>query len=116
MIADGASVLPDGRFASVSRDRKLRIFDSDGSWDVIETPHENSHKAVAVDPASGLVATAGYRGRVAVYDPGSGEWVWDRRLTMSGISCISATAEAGKFLASSYDGQVYEVNAAARAQ
>lgn len=110
-ISNGAAVMPDARFASVARDLKLRLWDGTRA-ETIDTPHENSIKCVAVDPVTGYVATGGYHGRVAVYDPAGRRWVANVRPTMAGISSITTTGEPGRFLASSYDGRVYPVVAA----
>jgi WD40 repeat protein len=109
-IANGAAALPDGRFVSVSRDLALRIWTAAGEQQaVVPTPHLNSIKCVAVDPHTSLIATGGYHGRVAVYDPVTGEWVRDERPTTAGISALAAAGSPGRFLASSYDGRVYEI-------
>lgn len=109
-IANGAAALPDGRFVSVSRDLTLRIWTAGGEQQaVVPTPHRNSIKCVAVDPHTSLIATGGYHGRVAVYDPAAGEWVRDERPTTAGISALTAAGSPGRFLASSYDGRVYEI-------
>ncbi|MEU3985775.1 WD40 repeat domain-containing protein [Streptomyces sp. NPDC026672] len=111
-IANGAAALPDGRFASVGRDLTLRIWSAAGEREaVVTTPHRNSIKCLAVDPHTGLIATGGYHGRVAVYDPGTGEWVGDERPTTAGISALTPSGSPGRFLASSYDGHVYDVRA-----
>ncbi|MCX4695744.1 WD40 repeat domain-containing protein [Streptomyces sp. NBC_01408] len=109
-IANGAAALPDGRFASVSRDLTLRIWTAAGEQQaVVTTPHLNSIKCVAVDPHTSLIATGGYHGQVAVYDPEACEWVCDTRPTPAGISALAPGGGPGRFLASSYDGCVYEI-------
>ncbi|WCD89839.1 hypothetical protein KPP03845_106263 [Streptomyces xanthophaeus] len=116
-IANGAAGLPDGRFVSVSRDLTLRIWTAAGEQQaVVTTPHLNSIKCVAVDPHTSLIATGGYHGQVAVYDPGAGEWVCDTRPTPAGISALAPGGAPGRFLASSYDGCVYEITVDTAAQ
>lgn len=113
-IANGAAALPDGTFASVGRDLTLRLWSPAGEQlAAVRTPHPNSIKCVAADPATGLVATGDYHGRVGVYDPASATWVADARPTTAGISSLCAGSEPGTFLASSYDGTVYTVASAA---
>lgn len=112
-IANGAAALPDGTFASVGRDLMLRLWSPAGEQlAAVRTPHPNSIKCVAADPATGLVATGDYHGRVAVYDPGSDTWVADTRPTTAGISSLCAGPAPGVFLASSYDGNVHTIAAA----
>lgn len=112
-ICNGAAALASGEFMSVSRDRTLGLWDTRGNrLSIVRTPHENSIKCVAADSASRLIATGGYRGRVAVYSLDSERWVYNHRVTHAGISAISETSDPGTFLASSYDGTVYIVKAA----
>jgi WD40 repeat protein len=110
-IANGAAALSDGRFASVGRDLTLRFWSSQGErLAAVPTPHENSIKCVAVDPHTDLVATGGYHGRVAVYDPAAGRWAHNVRPTTAGISSLYASGTPRRFLASSYDGKVYPID------
>lgn len=108
-IANGCVGLGDGRFASVSRDLKLRIWEPDFTASVIDTPHTHSIKCVAA--GGGLIATGAYDGHVAVYDPEAASWRTVVRPTAAGISSLAYDAEGGRFLASSYDGTVYPVPA-----
>jgi toxoflavin biosynthesis protein ToxC len=111
-ISNGAAGLPDGTFASVGRDLVLRLWSPEGERTAaVETPHENSIKCVTADPQTGLVATGGYHGRVAIYDPRTATWVANARPTTAGISSLTPGGDPGTFLASSYDGNVYTVSA-----
>jgi toxoflavin biosynthesis protein ToxC len=107
-IANGAAVLPDGRFVSVSRDRKLRIW-SLADCRVIESPHDHSIKCVATSAGGDLVATGSYDGKVALYDWRRDEWRHVERPTAFGISSVAAADAPDEFVASSYDGEVYRV-------
>jgi WD40 repeat protein len=109
-IANGAARLSDGRFVSVSRDRKLRFWTLD-STRVIATPHDHSIKCVAANPNGSLVATGAYDGKVALYDWRRDTWVATERPSAFGISCLAPAAAADEFLASSYDGEVYRMSA-----
>lgn len=115
-IANGVTALADGRFASVSRDRILRIFtvrDRDGALTIdveeVTTPHTHSVKCVAAHSTRPIVATGSYNGLVAVYDVGSGEWTESTRASAAGISSLCADPIRDVFLASCYDGSVYEI-------
>lgn len=107
-IANGAALSGEG-FASVSRDRKLRLWTATGQLaEVVATPHTHSIKCVAASADGRLVATASYNGFAAVYDRQRRSWVFEQRLTASGISSLAATA-AG-FIAGGYDGCVYPIS------
>lgn len=108
-IANGCVGLNGGRFASVSRDLKLRIWERDFTATVVDTPQTHSIKCVAACGDGRLVATGSYDGRVAVYDRRSGSWPTVVRPTAAGISSLAYDPEQKRFLASSYDGHVYPV-------
>jgi WD40 repeat protein len=105
-ISNGADSLPDGRFVSVSRDRKLRIWNGDAPT-VIDTPHTHSIKCIRAGRR--LVATGSYSGVVCLYDVDAGAWVHQERPTCAGISSLARGDVPDTFLASSYDGNVYEI-------
>lgn len=107
-ISNGAACLPDGRFVSISRDRKLRLWSGEEAA-VMATPHTHSVKCVAVCPATGAVATGSYSGTVAIYDVQRGAWTTVVRPTAAGISSITATHVPRRFIAGSYDGRTYVV-------
>src|SRR5262249_412416 len=107
-IANGCAWLVDDYFASVSRDRKLRIWNiAERRHETIPTRHTNSIKCVAATEGGRFIATGCYNGRVSVYDRQKNSWVFDQRITCSGIS--SLVAKNGGFVASSYDGNLYPV-------
>ncbi|MEV6523424.1 WD40 repeat domain-containing protein [Longispora sp. NPDC051575] len=108
-IVNGCAALSAGRFASVSRDRTLRLWSADFHVATLHTPHEHSIKCVAASPDGVHVATGAYDGRIAVYDTITETWADTHRPTTSGISSLAYDAGRGIFLASAYDGQVYEV-------
>ncbi|MGW6408353.1 WD40 repeat domain-containing protein [Streptomyces vinaceus] len=109
-IANGCAPLPGGRFASVSRDLLLRLWDGDGAT-AVPTPHDHSIKCVAASADGALVATGSYGGTVAVYDTRTGAWPYVGKPTTAGISGLHYAPEADTFLAASYDGSVYPVPA-----
>ncbi|MEU3978641.1 WD40 repeat domain-containing protein [Streptomyces sp. NPDC026672] len=105
-IANGCAALPDGGFASVSRDLKLRLWRGRASR-TVPTPHDHSVKCVAVSDDGRYVATGSYAGTVAVYDQETDTWPHIVRPTTAGISSLHHDTGSGRFLASSYDGSVY---------
>jgi WD40 repeat protein len=107
-IANGCVGLPGGRFASVSRDLKLRIW-REAAVEVFDTPHVNSIKCVNASPDGRWIATGSYAGGIAVFDTRSRSWSHVARPTAAGISCIVPTGRSGEFVASSYDGNTYAV-------
>ena len=109
-ISNGAALLADGGFASVSRDRLLRLWHGEHVR-TITTPHSHSIKCVAVCPHSGLVATGAYNGMLAIYDARADSWIKVTQPTSAGISSLAPGPDAGTFLASAYDGQVLTIAA-----
>jgi WD40 repeat protein len=109
-ISNGAAVLPDGRFLSVSRDLALRIWTLD-SVEEFATPHDHSIKCVAASPQGSLVATGAYNGCVALFDWRARQWLLVERPTAAGISSLCAAEQEDCFRASSYDGCLYWVAA-----
>lgn len=105
-IANGCASLPDGRYVTVSRDLKLRLWHGEDAR-TFGTPHKNSIKCCAVNPNSGLIATGDYTGHVGIFCVSSGGYAHFVRLTSSGISSIIPDPSGEGFLAASYDGQVY---------
>lgn len=109
-IANGVCALPEAGFASVSRDRQLRLFGAHGVR-TLASPHTHSIKCVAVTGDGRWIATGAYNGAVAFYDRQTEVWGPVLRPTTAGISSLCAAAEAGGILASSYDGKVYRLTA-----
>jgi WD40 repeat protein len=107
-IANGCVAIQPDRFASVSRDLKLRLWSED-EVTVIETPHRNSIKCVTASVDGRHVATGSYVGVVAIYDLEHEEWSSVTRPTASGISSLTPGDTPGTFIASSYDGQLYPI-------
>jgi WD40 repeat protein len=56
-----------------------------------------------------IVATGSYDGHIALYDRRTGTWQAPLRPTTSGISSLAYDPGRDRFLASSYDGNVYPV-------
>jgi len=108
-IANGCVGLGEGRFASVGRDLKLRLWEPDFTGRAVTTPHTHSIKCVAAGAGGRMIATGAYDGQIAVYDRATSTWPLVRRPTASGISSLSYDREGDRFLASSYDGAVHEV-------
>ncbi|MEU4230114.1 WD40 repeat domain-containing protein [Nonomuraea sp. NPDC026600] len=108
-IANGCVHLGGSRFVSISRDLMLRIWDADRTVTVVNTPHRHSIKCVSADVTGRFVATGSYDGSIAVYDRQTDTWPVTVRPTASGISSMAYDTKRDVFLASSYDGAVYEV-------
>ena len=110
-IANGASVSRNGTFVSVSRDLKLRIWNTETfTSEVIETPHDHSLKCVAVGGKNdNLVGIGSYHGNTSIYNLKTKKWVWLKRFSTSGISSVYYDRGKEMFLFSSYDGKVYKL-------
>ncbi len=109
-IANGCVVLPNGQFASVSRDLKLRIWDG-AAASAYDTPLTNSIKCVSATTDGKFIAVGSYAGQIAIFDTSARAWLKEVRPTAAGISNIAPAAAPGRFLASSYDGCIHELTA-----
>ncbi|WAC73514.1 WD40 repeat domain-containing protein [Roseateles sp. SL47] len=107
-IANGCARLPEGRFASVGRDHKLRLWTGTQAV-VVDTPHTHSIKCVSCSGDGRFVATGSYYGVVAIYDTFNASWTGVRRVSAAGISSLCFDALTQCFLAASYDGDVHEL-------
>ena len=96
------------KFASISRDLKLRLWDKE-ECQTIDTSHRNSLKCISSDASGRYLAIGDYVGFVSVYDIEKKDFVTHNRLSDFGISSISFSSAKNKFLASSYNGKFYEV-------
>jgi WD40 repeat protein len=108
-IANGCVGLGGGHFASVGRDLMLRLWSPDFRSRVVPTTHPNSIKCVAACDSGRLIAAGSYHGHIKIYDREAETWVADERPTTSGISSLAYDSARALFLASSYDGKVYEL-------
>jgi len=111
-IANGCCALMDGGFATVGRDRTLRLWFGDGC-EVHATPHPNSVKTVCANAAGTRIASGAYTGTIAIFDVPSRSFVAVLRPTASGISGLAYDAASDQFVAASYDGNLYTVAAGA---
>jgi len=107
-IANACCDIGSGRFASVGRDRTLRLWDG-SETEGFPSPHPHSVKCMAVDDARTAVLTGCYGGTVARFDLTSKQWTDVQRPTDSGISSITWDRQRRRFLAASYDGGIYPV-------
>ena len=79
------AVLPDGKLASGSWDKTVRVWDAaSGACLLTLASHTNSVSALAVLP-DGKLASGSWDGTVRVWDPASGECL----LTLSHISAVA---------------------------
>jgi WD40 repeat protein len=107
-IANACCAIGPGRFASVSRDRTLRLWGLDEPETHL-TPHLNSVKCIAIDDDRTTVLTGSYGGTLALFDLAHKQWSPVQRPTASGISSITWDPARRAFLAASYDGGIYAV-------
>jgi WD40 repeat protein len=108
-IANACCSAGEGAFASVSRDRTLRIWGKQAD-EVYPSPHFNSVKCVCASADGRTLLTGSYGGTLAMFDLPSRRWTRFLRPTTSGISCITYDAAAGQYLAAAYDGAVHVVH------
>jgi toxoflavin biosynthesis protein ToxC len=108
-ITNDCCAIDGHQFATVSRDRTLRIWSDEGAQ-VYPSPHLNSVKCISISDDKSRLLTGSYGGTVAMFDLNEKRWTKFERPTMSGISSITWDSK-GQFLASSYDGHVYPIHA-----
>ena len=107
-IANDCCTIDDDHFATISRDRTLKIWNGNGH-ESFESPHVNSIKCIAVSDDKQSLLTGSYGGTVAMFDVSKKKWTWFDRPTTAGISDIAWDSQQQAFLAASYDGHVYPV-------
>lgn len=107
-IANAAVALGDGGFASVGRDRMLRLWLPGGDV-AIETPHPNSVKALAGSPCGRWLISGSYGGTVVVYDRAIMAFLPMRRISKAGISALVWSGRDGGFVAADYEGALHVV-------
>ncbi|MBU6267935.1 MAG: WD40 repeat domain-containing protein [Sphingomonadales bacterium] len=107
-IANACCALPGGCFASVGRDRMLRLWltDAETAW---PTPHPNSVKCMATSPCGRWIASGSYGGTVVVFDRALNAFLPMRRLSKAGISALCWSTRAQGFVATSYAGERLDV-------
>jgi WD40 repeat protein len=105
-IANACCSLGDQQFASVSRDRSIRLWTQDGS-ERYPSPHPNSVKCIEVNASRTHVLTGSYGGTLAAFDIAQRRWLEMSRPSTSGISSIAWDEAQQQFVAASYDGNLY---------
>jgi WD40 repeat protein len=111
-IINGCALINQEIFATVSRDKLLKLWSINSleCQTELNTSHSHSIKAVAVDTKGNYIATGSYNGTVAIVNLANNKWFY-KRLTNSGISCIKYDQVNNQFIAASYDGNLYYVGA-----
>ena len=104
----GGDVFANAGFASVGRDRVLRLWLKDGE-EAFTTSHPNSVKSMAASPCGRWIASGSYGGTVAVFDFSNRTFAPLRRISKAGISALCWSQAAGGFIAASYDGVTHQV-------
>jgi WD40 repeat protein len=105
-IVNACCALSDAGFASVGRDRMLRLWLADGDI-AIETPHPNSVKCIAASPCGRWIASGSYGGTVVVFDRASMAFLPLSRISKAGIAALCWSERGGGFLAAAYDGTIH---------
>jgi WD40 repeat protein len=108
-IANACCIVGDNGFASVARDKTLRIW-LDCANEVYQTPHINSVKCICASADGQSLMTGSYGGTLAAFDFPTRSWTAFERPTTAGISSISYDPVQNCFIAASYDGEVYPLS------
>jgi WD40 repeat protein len=108
-IANACCAIGNGQFASVGRDRTLRIGGAEKA-EVYHSPHSNSVRSIDVNADRTAMLTGSYGGTVAMFDLIRRRWTSLDRPTTSGISSIARNGAHQNFLAASHDGNIYKVH------
>ena len=94
---------------SVSRDLFLCIYKNTHTYK-IKSQQGHSLKCVACKPDGSIIIFGSYRGTVELYDVIKNCWVSrPLKITYAGISSVCWKEVGSVFLASSYDGNIYEI-------
>lgn len=109
-IANAACALGKDGFASIGRDRVLRLWLENGDL-AFESPHPNSVKCMASTGDGSLILTGSYGGTIAMFDLAIMQWRPIQRISKAGISAICWSEQAQQFFVASYDGEIHRVTA-----
>lgn len=109
-IANACCALGDNNFASIGRDRILRLWLASGE-ESYPSPHHNSVKCMAISDDRRTIMTGSYRGMTAAFDLVTRSWRPVKQPTSAGIAAMAWDDKRACFLAASYDGNVYPVAA-----
>jgi WD40 repeat protein len=105
-ITNACCSIGNKNFASVGRDRTLRLWGNEKAT-AYPSPHLNSVKCISANDDYTAVLTGSYGGTLAMFDLKNRQWKSFERPTTSGISSITWDGIHQRFLAASYDGQIY---------
>lgn len=81
------------------------------SGSLLDTPHRNSIRTLAVSDDGEWLVTGDYRGLCILWETRTRKVVESKRITEAGVSAIVFNERTREFLASSYDGNVYPIAA-----
>lgn len=107
-IANGCTFIKENKFASISRDLKLRIWEND-NLEEIDTYHKNSIKCIASNNDGEYLALGDYFGSCSIYDINNKTFIKHLKVSDHGISSLTFDKTQSKFLASSYNGTINEI-------
>ena len=107
-ITNDCCAIDDDRFATISRDRDLKIWNGK-SHEIFPSPHPNSVKCICINDDRSKLLTGSYGGTLAMFDVLKKKWMKYDRPTTAGISDIAWDDKHQQFLASSYDGNIYSL-------
>lgn len=97
-----------GGVATVSRDLTLKLWGTPRV--TVPSRHKHSIKCIASNETGMFIATGSYGGTVDIYDCQAKQWLGTlHKVSAAGISSLAWCADQEHFLASSYDGHIYQI-------
>lgn len=112
-ILNDVTAVKEGTYASISRDLTLVLWKEADEPEKFVSRHEHSIKSIASSDDGSFICCGSYRGTVDVFDVAQKKWTDNyKQVSATGVSAIVWHETDNCFYASSYDGNVYAVEAA----
>ncbi len=101
--------LKDNLFITIGRDLKYKIWDGIDLYLSHLTQQKHSLKCIAKSSNNETIAIGSYSGEIQIYNINNNELIRKYNPTKQGISSLTFRDSSKTFIASSYDGNLYEI-------